>query len=348
MTLSSNQFLLPDLLGLCPLDGGVNPHYEKGAAESRAWINSYNVFTDRKRAFFVLGSNELLVSHAYNYAGYEQFRTCCDFVSKNVNLLFVFDELSDEQNGKDALLTGNILLNAMKHSDWDDRSAFSHMTKEFRQRFMRLCGPRATARFLEHWETYCACVVKEAELREKGKVLDVDAFIALRRENSAVRLCFGLIEYCFGTDLPDEVFDDPVFQEIYWAACDLVCWANDVYSYDMEQSKGISGNNIVTVLMENNSMTLQEASDHVGAYSKELMDRFVSAQARLPSWGASIDSEVARYIQGLGCWVKGNLDWSFETQRYFGVKHLEVKQTRLVTLRPSELLEESDSEPDVE
>lgn len=81
MSLASNRFLLPDLLASCPLEGGVNPHYEKGAAESRAWINSYNVFTDRKRAFFVLGSNELLVSHAYNYASHEQFRTCCDFVS---------------------------------------------------------------------------------------------------------------------------------------------------------------------------------------------------------------------------------------------------------------------------
>ncbi|KAF8072026.1 terpenoid synthase [Lyophyllum atratum] len=344
MALASNQFSLPDLLATCHLEGGVNPHYEKGAAESRAWINSYNVFTDRKRAFFVLGSNELLVSHVYNYAGYEEFRTCCDFV----NVLFVFDELSDEQDGKDALATGNIFLNAMKDPNWDDRSLFSQMTKEFRERFLRLSGPRAAARFVKHWETYCAAVIQEAELRERGEILDLDAFITLRRENSAVRLCYGLIEFCCGTDLPDEVFEDPAFVDIYWAAVDLVCWANDVYSYDMEQSKGISGNNIVTVLMVNKNMTLQEASDHVGAVSKELMDRFTSAQARLPSWGVSVDSEVARFIQGLGCWVKGNLDWSFETQRYFGVKHQEIKETRLVTLRPREQPEESDVESDIE
>ncbi|KAH0585068.1 Pentalenene synthase [Termitomyces sp. J132] len=344
MTPSSNQFLLPDLLAACPLDGGVNPHYEKGAAESRAWINSYNVFTDRKRAFFVLGSNERLVSRAYKYADFEQFRTCCDFV----NLLFVFDEISDEQTGKDALSTGNIFLNAMRYSHWDDHSLFSQMTKDFRKRLMCLFGPKATARFLRNWETYCASVITEAELREKGKILDVDAFITLRRENSAVRLCCSLIEYCFGTDLPDEVFEHPVFLEIYWAAVDLVCWANDIYSYDMEQSKGISGNNIVTVLMKNRHLTLQEASDYVGAHCQELMNRFISAQACLPSWGTSVDSEVAQYIQGLGCWVKGNLDWSFETQRYFGVQHLVVKETLLVTLRPSERPEELDSDSDIE
>ncbi|KAG5645541.1 hypothetical protein DXG03_005816 [Asterophora parasitica] len=338
MTIAPNQFILPDLLASCPLKTGVNPHYEKAAAEARAWIDSYNVFTDRKRAFFVLGSNELLASHVYNYAGFEQFRTCCDFI----NVLFVFDELSDEQNGEDALATGSIFLNAMKDPNWDDCSVFSHMTKEFRARFLRLSGPRATARFLQRWETYCACVVKEAELRERGEVLEVDAFIALRRENSAVRLCFGLVEYCFGTDLPDEVFEDPVFMEIYWAACDHVCWANDLYSYDMEQSKGIAGNNIVTVLMANKNMTIQEASDYAGTVCDALVDRFITAQARLPSWGASVDSEVARFIQGLGCWAKGNLDWSFKTLRYFGVKHLEIKETRLVTLRPRELPEDLD------
>ena len=74
------QFLLPDLLSICPLKGGTNPYYKEAGAESAAWINSYNVFTDRKRAHFIQGVNELLVCNTYPYAGYEQFRTCCDFV----------------------------------------------------------------------------------------------------------------------------------------------------------------------------------------------------------------------------------------------------------------------------
>lgn len=69
------QFLLPDLSALCPLTGSSNPYYKEAGSESSAWINSYNIFTDRKRAFFVQGCNELLVSHTYPYAGYEQFRT---------------------------------------------------------------------------------------------------------------------------------------------------------------------------------------------------------------------------------------------------------------------------------
>jgi hypothetical protein len=40
------------------------------------------------------------------------------------------------------------------------------------------------------------------------------------------------------------------------------------------------------------------------------------------------------------------LSWSFETQRYFGPNHWEVKATRLVTLRPRERPEELDFESD--
>src|ERR1700677_4536406 len=107
------QYSLPDLLSLCPLKlAAPSPHYKEAAAESRAWINGYNVFTDRKRAFFIQGSNELLVSHTYPYAGFEQFRTCCDFVNlvsllsrlparlftdESLPQLFVVDEVSDDQ-----------------------------------------------------------------------------------------------------------------------------------------------------------------------------------------------------------------------------------------------------------
>ncbi|EIN03697.1 terpenoid synthase [Punctularia strigosozonata HHB-11173 SS5] len=337
---SATHFYLPDLHAVCPLKGSTNPHYKQAGAESSAWINSYNVFTDRKRAFFVQGCNELLVSHTYPYAGYEEFRTTCDFV----NLLFVVDEVSDDQDGEDARKTGNVFLNAMRHDDWLDGSALAKMTKDFRTRFLRLAGPACARRFLNHCDKYIEAVSREAEYREHGLVLDVEAFTNLRRENSAIRLCFGLFEAVLGIDLPDYVFEDATFMSLYWAAADMVCWSNDVYSYDMEQAKGLSGNNIVTVLMQANGTTLQETSDYIGEYFRDLMDRFTAKKAMLPSWTPQVDAAVARYVAAMEHWVIGNLIWSFETQRYFGPRHEEVKATRLVVLRPREDPGSSDEE----
>nr|BDI63091.1 sesquiterpene synthase [Auriscalpium vulgare] len=333
MLTSPGHFYLPDLLALStPFHSSTNPHYKEAAAESRAWINSYNVFTDRKRAFFVQGCNELLVSHTYPHAGYAQFRTICDFV----NLLFVVDEVSDDQSGADARKTGEVYLNAMRDPEWDDGSPLAKMTKEFRARLLGSCGPRSFARFLRHSEDYINCVALEAEYRERGEVLDMEAFKHLRRENSAIRLCFGLFEFSLGIDLPDEVFQETTFSSIYWAAADMVCWANDVYSYNMEQAKGHTGNNIVTVLMKAKGFDLQAASDYIGIYYAELMNRYIADKARLPSFGPSIDTDVQRYVTAMENWPIGNLVWSFETNRYFGPRHAEIKRTRLVILKPRE------------
>lgn len=80
MSQSNCQFRLPNLFAACPLTDGTNPYYKDAAAESRAWINGFDIFTDRKRAFFIQGQNELLCSHVYCFADFEQFRTTCDFV----------------------------------------------------------------------------------------------------------------------------------------------------------------------------------------------------------------------------------------------------------------------------
>ena len=69
-------------------------------------------------------------------------------------------------------------------------------------------------------------VEREAELREMCEVLDMKSFETLRRENSAIRLCFGLFEFALGIDLPDDLFEDKAFMDLYWAAADMVCWAN--------------------------------------------------------------------------------------------------------------------------
>ncbi|KAF5327834.1 hypothetical protein D9619_004382 [Psilocybe cf. subviscida] len=334
---SPRQVRLPNLFDACPLTASTNPYYKEAAAESRAWINSYDIFSDRKRAFFVQGQNELLCSYVYPYAGYEQFRTACDFV----NLLFVVDETSDEQNGVGARETGQVFVNVMKNSGWDDGSILAQITREFRDRHLRLAGPRTVQRWNRLCERYTECVATEAELRERGEYLNLKTFIPLRRNNSAILLCFSIVEYILGIDLEDEVYEDPNFSAAYWAACDHVCWANDLYSYDLEQSRGQTGNNVVAILAKENKLTLQQSADFVGAKCDEFMSTYLNAKANLlPALGP----DAARFIEAIGCWTIGNIAWSFESPRYFGSRLQQVKETGIVILRPREIPEDHSSE----
>lgn len=86
-------------------------------------------------------------------------------------------------------------------------------------------------------------------------------------------------------------------------------------------------------------MSLQEAVDFVGDLCKKSIDRFTEDRARLPSWGPEIDEQVQVYVQGLADWIVGSLHWSFDSERYFGKKGLQVKESRTVELEPVQVPE---------
>ncbi|KAK7690615.1 hypothetical protein QCA50_005714 [Cerrena zonata] len=333
MSSTTVSFKLPDLISACPLQGRTNPHYESAAAESSAWVVSFNVFRDKGHDFFQSCGSELLCSHAYPYAGHDELRTCCDFV----NLLFTVDEISDEQNGQDAYQTGLVLLQSLRDESYDDGSVLCTMTKQFKARLFPRMSPTCYRRFVGHVEEYINAVAKEAEYREKNIVLDIASYEALRRENSAVRCCFGLFGYVLGLDLPDEIFQHPIMMAMHLTAVDTVCWSNDIYSYNMEQAMGHTTNNIMTVLMKAQNVDLQGASDYVGDYFKVLIDRFFENKSQLPSFGPEMDPTVAQFVMAMESWIIGNLMWSFETLRYFGAKREEVKKTLVVELTPKKV-----------
>ncbi|KAF5309463.1 hypothetical protein D9619_012389 [Psilocybe cf. subviscida] len=329
----SRQIRLPDLFKGCPLTTSVSPYYKEAAEESKAWINSYDIFNDRKRTFIAQAEIEQLASYFYPFAGYEQFRTTCDLL----NLLFALDEISDEQSGVGVRQTVQTFVNVMKNSGRDDGSIVAQITKDFRDRYRRLAGPRQVQRFNRLGEMYAECISAEAEFRERGEYPNLETFIPLRRNNSAVLLPFSLVEYALGIDLEDEVYEDPNFSAAYWAACDYVCWVNDFCSYDLEQSLGQEGNNIVAIMAKEKKLTLQQSVDSVGAKCDEFMKTYLDAKANL---SPALGPDAAQYIEAMGLCMVGNLVWCFETIRYFGGHGQQVKETGIVILRPHAIPED--------
>ncbi|KAI0304158.1 terpenoid synthase [Russula brevipes] len=323
MSGSPSHFVLPDLFALSTaFRDAANPFWKRGAAESRRWVNSYAVFADRRRAFFFQGQSELLSSHCYPYAGYEEFRTCCDLI----NLLFVIDELSDEQCYGDARHTGDIFLQVLRDPTWSDGSKLAQMTADVRARFVSTIQPKTFQRFLEHCDAYIDCVVQEAGLRDRGEVLELEDYVQLRRENSAVRVCFGVISYILASisqtkSLRTQISRKYTSAPWTWFAGQML----DLYSYNMEVNSGLEGNNFITVRVRFRRR-----------HYKQLMDEFLAAKAALRSFGPEVDADVKRYIEACQHWPAGNLAWSFETPRYFGAHRDQILRTRIVPLKPLE------------
>ena len=126
---STTSYRLPDLHSHCSWKSAVNPHYDEVAPASSDWTLSY-VYRipelQHRAETFRRTSSELLAAYTFPHANAEQLRMCCDFV----NLLFVIDEITDAQSGKDAAASRAIVLSAMHGDGSYDDSALSRMTQE--------------------------------------------------------------------------------------------------------------------------------------------------------------------------------------------------------------------------
>ncbi|KZV94482.1 terpenoid synthase [Exidia glandulosa HHB12029] len=330
---ASEYFYVPDLLPVSSgFTLGLNPHYAQASAESRAWLTSHNALSSRTLAIFTKANMEQLVARCYPSAPYYEFRTVCDFVC----LLVVIDEMSDEQNGADAHKTGESFLGVLRDPKWDNGTPLAALTREFRARLGDWVDTDAGKRFVRHCENYMNGTIREAGLRERGEILPTAEYQDLRRENSAVRPCVALMEYSLGLNLPDAVHDNEHFGILYWNVIDMVCWANDVYSFAIEHENGLAGNNVVTVLMHDEGINLQTASNRVGEHYKYLVDTYWTAREALSkhTFGdQKLDDQVQSYVREMANWPIGNIVWSFETRRYFGDQKEQVKATRRVNLK---------------
>ena len=108
--------VLPNLFLTTPFVCSTNSHYKQAGAESAAWTDSFNFFDGAARQHFMHSDFELLVAFAYPSATYDDFRTICDYM----NSFFVFDNISDEQDGEAALITANTYLKALMGEDCED------------------------------------------------------------------------------------------------------------------------------------------------------------------------------------------------------------------------------------
>ena len=103
------------------------------------------------------------------------------------------------------------------------------ISSSFKERFFAIAGPNTRKQLIRRCQAYLDAVEQEAKLRETQRVLDVEAYTVLRRENSAVRTTLSIASVGLNLDLSDELLEDPIFMKMHLAAVDMVGWSNVSY-----------------------------------------------------------------------------------------------------------------------
>jgi Delta6-protoilludene synthase len=204
------------------------------------------------------------------------------------------------------------------------------------KRFWQRIPSNATAtfrrRFLGTWLDYVESVARQAEHRRAGHIMDLASYFPLRRHTSGAPSTIALYE--MDLDIPDEVRAHPALRELEELAVDLIVIANDVLSYNKEQAAGDDAHNLVTILMAERRLGVQAAVDEAGRLARARVERFRDAYARLPRLVGPVDLDVQRLADGMAQCVSGVMHWSYESERYFGTRGLDVKESRVARLLP--------------
>ncbi len=74
----------------------------------------------------------------------------------------------------------------------------------------------------------------------------------------------------------------------------------------MEQAKGLSCANIMTVIMKSKQLDLQSAANFVDGYCEALLDQFEKAKEVLSARPEEGYSDAVLFLKALGDWVRGN------------------------------------------
>ncbi|KAI0033928.1 terpenoid synthase [Vararia minispora EC-137] len=325
-----SYIILPDTLYSWPWPRRINQHYSETKVKLDAWIHSTKILDAKAQNAFDKCDFVLLASLCYPHLHRDQLRVAGELMM----LFFLFDECTDKVDGESVGPYINMVIDALEHPEVtppeDCPCDLREITRQFWLRATSVAPLASRIRFKKTFIEYIKAVAFEAHDRLDNNIRSIDDYLQLRRLTAGGYPSLFPID--FAVDIPNEVMQHPTLSTLNGLVAESLILLNDVYSYNIEQASGHHAHNLVTVVMHELNVPIQDALEWIRRYHTECLERFLALKGTLPSWGVTVDQDVQRYVEGLAEGVRGIDTWCFESQRYFGPKGLQVQQTRIVPL----------------
>jgi hypothetical protein len=301
----------------CPIPSAVNPYAEIVDKHTLAWARRFNLLPN-ENDFEHLKKSKFgwLVARAYPNAPLEELKIVTDWNT----WLFIRDDECDESGlGKNPTLLSAVqsdmleILNGREPTQYD--SPLAHALYDIRNRLLQKVSPAWMGRFIYSIIEYFDSCEWEARNRADGIIPDTAAYILMRPYTGALFTVIELISLTEKVYLPLHVRNNDVLRRLEIMSINVVCWSNDIISFAKE-SKHHDVHNLVATLLSSQHLSLQKAISLATDMTNAEISAFIELEKQLPSFTTEIDAELQRYIAVLRSWMRGNLDWSYESGRY--------------------------------
>ncbi|MGH8559481.1 MAG: terpene synthase family protein [Methylococcales bacterium] len=170
-------------------------------------------------------------------------------------------------------------------------------------------------RFTQSASEYFEATLWEAKNRFHKRWPDMACYVRMRPHTGGLHTDIEFIEITEQINLSCIVRTHPRLKQLIVITNNVVCWSNDIISLKKEQAHD-DMHNLVLIRQQESGIGLQESLNQVKRLIDHQIQRFLILEKRLPVFGGEIDQDVARFVAVLRSWMRGNLDWAYESGRY--------------------------------
>ncbi|RMI44920.1 hypothetical protein EBO15_11640 [Actinomadura harenae] len=232
--------------------------------------------------------------------------------------LFAFDDVRSEESeaGMHPGLMARTLASYLRilqdpTTQVPEDDAFTAALRDLRHRLEAVASQAQVDRFVTSVLGYWFAQVWEAANRADAAWPTVEEYAAMRVHTGAVPTCLALIDVVGGFELDAAELARHDVKALTTKAVNVVCWANDIHSYEKEAARSNHPVNLPALLHRRDGGGIQEAID----LAARMHDDEVTAYRDLRHRTAA-GKKLERYLDGLQSWMRGNLTWSLSTGRY--------------------------------
>jgi hypothetical protein len=296
-----------------PFPQKLNPHNMQAWPHTVEWVKRFNLLPEKAISYFRTLDYHWLSAYAFPEANLEQLI----LVNDCMTAFYFFDKHWDDAKPEDLKSMQSSLLAALwGRPPGDTREGpLENALRDMRRRMLKFGTEAWMTHFCESLEAYFKACVWEAENKSNRQVPDVASYIRMREATGAVQPSFELAGVLGLVQIPPKMMEEPNIKRLNVLANHEITLFNDLISLEKEMRVG-DMHNLVFIIQNAKSCSLEDAMREAAKMHDDEVLEFLELEARLPSWGEPLDTEVRRYIDVLRCWMRANMDWSLMSERY--------------------------------
>ncbi|MCP5243240.1 MAG: hypothetical protein H6940_07395 [Burkholderiales bacterium] len=313
--MSNENIILPHLS--CPFPEKISPFADKVHHHTLEWVRHFRLVANEK-AFKRLQLSKFgrLAARAYPNAAQDRLEIISDWNT----WLFVIDDQCDESGlGKHpdrlSALHSRCIEILSGYSTKPNDIPLIHALHDIYCRLQPLSSKSWMLRFAKSAAEYFEATFWEAQNRYLNRWPDTDSYMLMRPFSGGLLTDIELIEIAENIDIPCTARAHPCLMKLASLTNNVVCWSNDIISLKKEKAHG-DMHNLVLVMQHELNISLQEAVNMVKNLVDDQIRQFQALEKELPRFTDVPDQVVKKYIAVLRSWMRGNLDWAYESKRY--------------------------------